>query len=280
MTRMKRVLLLALAASLVLLAWLPFTQQAGAESASAGLKRALVTYASARGVDALISVAQQTEITLQPGGVGPGFGVGQALEPLDDLIEQFSALMQWVLVAFGSQLMLTRLGAHAAVSLALTVALGGLAVLVWQGRVVPRWLQQVALALLVVRFAVPLYAVAAEGLHRHVLADQYQAAQAQLERSRDALGAPSAAAPPSASPAEPPPWYERWVPDWAKKAELPRLPDVPSIGQRVEQSIERLIDLAVLFLFETVALPLAFFWFLRWAFRAALQPRPGAPERR
>ena len=112
---------------------------------------------------------------------------------------------------------------------------------------VPRWLLQIALALLVVRFAVPVYAIAAEGLHRHVLADQYQAAQAQLERSRDALGAPSAAAPPSASPAEPPPWYERWVPDWAKKAELPRLPDVPSIGQRVEQSIERLIDLAVLF---------------------------------
>ena len=38
MARMKRVLLLALAASLLLLAWLPFTQQAGAESASAGLK--------------------------------------------------------------------------------------------------------------------------------------------------------------------------------------------------------------------------------------------------
>jgi hypothetical protein len=277
---MKRVLLLALAASLVLLAWLPFTQQAGLDSASAGMKRALVTYASARGVDALISVAQQTEITLQPGGVGPGFGVGQALEPLDDLIEQFSALMQWVLVAFGSQLMLTRLGAHAAVSLALTIALGGLAVLVWQRRVVPRWLQQVALVLLVVRFAVPLYATAAEALHRHALADQYQSAQAQLERSRDALGASSPAVPPSTAPSEPPRWYERWLPDWAKKGELPRLPDVPSIGQRVEQSIERLIDLAVLFLFETVALPLAFFWFLRWAFKAALSPpADAAPPR-
>lgn len=272
---MKRILFVALAAALVLLAWLPLTQQVGADSARAGLMRALATYASARGIDALISVAQQTEITLQPGGVGPGFGVGQALEPLDDLIEQFSALMQWVLVAFGSQLLLTRLGAHGAVSVLLTLALGAFAVFVWQRRVAPRWLLRVALALLVVRFAVPLYSIAAEGLHRYVLAEQYQSAQAQLERSRDLLGSPSTTAPPSVSPSEPR-WYERWIPDWAKKAELSRLPDVASIGQRVEQSIERLIDLAVLFLFETVALPLAFFWFLRAISKAALGPRPGA----
>lgn len=276
MAAMKRVAFVVLAAALALLCWLPITQQAGAESARAGLKRALATYASARGVDALISVAQQTEITLQPGGVGAGFGVGQALEPLDDLIEQFSALMQWVLVAFGAQLMLTQLGAHGAVSMSLTIALGVSAVFVWQRRVVPHWLLRIALALVVVRFAVPLYAMAAEGLHQYALADQYQSAQVQLELSRDTVGTPSAIAPPLGSPAEPQRWYERWLPDWVKKAEFPRLPDVASIGARVEQIIERLIDLAVLFLFETVVLPLAFFWFMRAALKAALGRPPGA----
>jgi hypothetical protein len=267
----RRLLIIALAAALALLAWLPFTQQAGVESARAGLQRALLTYASARAIDAVISVAQQTELTLQPGGVGPGFGVGQALEPLDDLIEQFSALMQWVLVAFGSQIMLSRLGAHGAVSLLLTLALGAIALLVWQRRAVPRALGRVALALLIVRFAVPLYAVGSEALHRHVLAQPYQAAQAALERSRDGIGPvrPAPAVPPPAPGADAP-WYERVLPDWARKAELPRMPDVASIGQRVEQGIERLVDLAVLFLFETVALPLAFFAFVRLTWRAAL----------
>src|SRR5688572_28405766 len=250
----RRLLLIALAGTLLLLTWLPFTQQAGVESARAGLKRALLTYASARAIDAVISVAQQTEFTLQPGGVGLGFGVGHALEPLDDLIEQFSALMQWVLIAFGLQILLANLGAHAVVSSLLTLALAGVALLAWQRRAIAPWLQRAALALLIVRFAVPLYAVSSEALHRGALDDQYQAAKETLDRSGQALVTPTATAP---APPQSLRWYERWLPDWARKADLPRLPDVASNGQKVEQAIEGLIDLAVLLLFQTVALPLA-----------------------
>lgn len=234
-----------------------------------------MTYASVRAIDAVISVAKQTEITLQPGGVGAGFGVGQALDPLDDLIEQFSSLMQWVLVAFGLQTMLAQLGAHAAVSALLTLALGALAALAWRGAALPRWLQRAAVVLLVVRFAVPVYAVAAEGLHRAVLSPQYAQAQRELDGARRVLDQAAAPAPAGAA-SQPPPtrWVERWLPDWLKEPKLPRLPSVASISDRVELSIERLIDLAVLFLFETIALPLAFFWFLRAAAGAALAPRP------
>ena len=57
------------------------------------------------------------------------------------------------------------------------------------------------------------------------------------------------------------------------------MPSVGSLAERVESSLERLIDLAVLFLFETVALPLAFFWFLRIASKAALEVRPEPSQR-
>ncbi len=272
----RRLLIALLAAALALLAWLPFTQQAGAEASRQGLKRALATYATVRAIDAAISVAKQTEVTLQPGGVGPGFGVGQVLDPLDDLVEQFSALMQWVLVAFGLQTMLAQLGAHTAVSLLLTLVLGALAVLTWRGATTPRWLMRAAVVLLVVRFAVPAYAVAAEFVHRTVLSGQYTEAQRTLDRSRSGIDQESA----PAAVEQAPRWIDRWLPDWAKEARMPRLPGVGTIAERVEQSIERLIDLAVLFLFETVALPLAFFWFLRAVSKAALDPRAAlAPPR-
>lgn len=269
----RRLSIVLLAAALALLAWLPLTQAAGIQASRDGLKRALVTYASVRAIDAVISVAQQTEITLQPGGVGAGFGVGQALEPLDDLIEQFSALMQWVLVAFGLQTMLAQLGAHMVVTALLTLALGALALLAWRGAALPHWLKRAAVVLLVVRFAVPVYAVAAEGLHCAVLSPQYAQAQRGLEASRGSID--QAAAPAAGAAPQPavPRWYERWLPDALKETTLPRLPSVASISERVELSIERLIDLAVLFLFETVALPLAFFWFLRAAVGAALATR-------
>jgi hypothetical protein len=266
-----RALIVLLAAALALLAWLPHTQQVADDASRQGLKRALVTYASVRAIDAAVSVAKHTELTVQPAGVGPGFGVGQLLDPLDDLLEQFAALMQWVLVAFGLQTMLAKLGAHWLVSLLLTLSLVGVAALAWRGTPTPRWLMRAAVGLLIVRFAVPAYAVSAEFVHRSVLSDQYVAAQQSLDNTRNGIDASAA----PAAAAEPPPrWIDRWLPSWLKDSKVPALPAVDSLAERVERSIERLIDLAVLFLFETVALPLAFFWFLRVVSKAALEPRP------
>jgi len=58
-----------------------------------GLKRVLITYAVARGLNGLISVAQGTEISVEPVGVGMTFTPGQILDPVNDLIEQFSWLV-------------------------------------------------------------------------------------------------------------------------------------------------------------------------------------------
>src|SRR5690349_8497107 len=44
-----------------------------------GLKRALATYAAARALNAVISVAQGTEVALEPGGVGVVLAPGQVL---------------------------------------------------------------------------------------------------------------------------------------------------------------------------------------------------------
>ena len=56
-----------------------------------GLKRALTTFAAARALGAVVSVAQGTQVDATPGGVGVSFAPGQALKPLNELIEQFAA---------------------------------------------------------------------------------------------------------------------------------------------------------------------------------------------
>ena len=45
-------------------------RRGGDAQVDAGLKRALATYAAARALNAVISVAQGTEVALEPGGVG------------------------------------------------------------------------------------------------------------------------------------------------------------------------------------------------------------------
>ena len=60
-----------------------------------GIKRALATYAIARGLNGVISVAQGTEVAVEPVGVGVTFTPGQILDPINDLIERFS----WIVLA-------------------------------------------------------------------------------------------------------------------------------------------------------------------------------------
>ena len=68
----------------------------------------------------MISVVQGTQVSVQPGGVGVTFTPGQALDPINDLVEQFSLLMLGASVSFGVQLALIKFGAYWAVSLMLT----------------------------------------------------------------------------------------------------------------------------------------------------------------
>ena len=58
------------------------------------LKNALVTFAVARTLNGVISAAQGTEVALEPGGVGVVLSVGEVLDPINDLIERFSAVIR------------------------------------------------------------------------------------------------------------------------------------------------------------------------------------------
>ncbi len=71
----------------------------GEHYASTAVTKAAATWAVARGLDSAISVAQGTELALEPGGVGVNLTVGEVLDPINDLVEQFSQVM---LVATGS----------------------------------------------------------------------------------------------------------------------------------------------------------------------------------
>ena len=120
---LRRNLLLALLAVAVACAWLrPLDDLAGAQ-AQAGFKRAVASFATARALNAVISVVQGTELSVQPLGVGVTLAPGQMLDPLNDLVERFSDLMLMASVAFGVQLLLIEDGVDCFMSQPLTQVL-------------------------------------------------------------------------------------------------------------------------------------------------------------
>ena len=255
--RFQRALLLVVVAAAVAAAWLAPLDQGATRHAEAGLKRALVTFATARALNAVISVAQGTEVSVQPAGIGVNLAPGQALDSINDLVEQFSTLMLAASVAFGVQLALLKVGAYWAVSAALSlVALAWAAFALRRGPA-PRWLDRALLVALLVRFAIPVAVLGAEAGFQLFLADDYRAGQARIEASTGELS--TLAAPPA--PAKAPDGF------------LDRLRDlVPTPGdvaRRFEalteaagRAIEHIVKLMVVFLLQTLVLPLLLIWLL------------------
>lgn len=255
-------LLLGLALVLAGAWWAPLQQRADAEI-DAGLQRALISFASARTLNGLISVVQGTSLSLQPMGVGVTLTVGELLDPINDLVEQFASLMLMASVAFGVQKLLLALGGHALVSAAVSAAALLAAAWAWRGRC-PAVLTRLMVLLLLLRFAVPVVALGGELVFRELLASDYRDQQQAVELATRELRAQTAMATEAAGGADKAgaaAWLERLRQGASAGLQNLRV-DVEAMRQRVEQLPERIIRLIVVFLAQTLLLPLLLLWLL------------------
>ncbi len=67
------------------------------------LQVTITVFALARGLNAILSVAQGTELSIEPMGVGLTLTPGEILDPLNDLIEQFSSILLLASASLGIQ---------------------------------------------------------------------------------------------------------------------------------------------------------------------------------
>ena len=261
---LRRTALCAAAALVLALAWLGPMDRLATEQVEAGLKRALITFAAARTANALISVVQETTIAIQPLGLGVTVSPAQALDPLNDLIEQFSTLMLAASVSFAIQRVLISIGGFAWVSAALTFAVIAWLYASWRDERAPRWLTSLLLVLLLVRFAVPIAALTSEATFRLTMATEYARAQSGVETTSEELRAMAPDPVPRASGA-----LERLKEWWDRKkgdvqARFEQLKD------KAENMVRHIVVLMALFIVQTLLLPLVFLWVVLRLFRAAL----------
>lgn len=262
-----RLLLVGLLLAMVAAAWLRPLEEAANAQVDAGLKRALISFASARALNAAISLAQGTEIAVQPAGVGVNFSVGQVLDPLNDLVERFADLMLMASIAFGIQKVLLEIGAHWAISafLSLLAAVWALSFL-GRGRA-PPWLSRLLLVLLLARFAVPLATIGSDAAFRHFMADDYAASQQVIEHT---AGGAARLGPPASAESTGlidrlRGWMETQGAEWKARFE--------QLRQAVEQATTHIVKLMVIFVMQTLLLPLLLVWGLYAVVRGALVPR-------
>lgn len=264
---LRRTAMVLAALLVVAAAWFPPLQQAADRQVDAGLQRALISFASARALNGLISVVQGTELSVQPLGVGVTLTLGQALDPVNDLVEQFSSLMLAAAIAFGVQKALLAIGAQGAVSLLLTVLVIAWVAWRWQARPAPPWLSGLLLVLLLTRFAVPLATLGSDFVFQRLLAQDYQVQQAAVDLASSELRELTPKGPASADAKG---WWERTKDRF--EASVPSL-DLDQIKARLENLPERIVGLMVIFLLQTMVLPILLLWALWRLALGALWPR-------
>ncbi len=186
-----KVLIIAAVLFAGMLAMIPTTDEVGRGYVDSAFKRALVSYALARGLNGVISVAQGTEIAIQPAGVGVNFAPGEILDPVNDLVERFSWIMLLASSSLGVQKVLLSMSAwHGLlIGIILLAVLYIAATALSKNARLKSLLGRLFLLLLILRFMMPAIAIANHWVYNTFLQQDYTQASSELELARDEIRA-------------------------------------------------------------------------------------------
>jgi len=260
----KRILWTIIALASVAIAWTGIVDETAEVYAEDAFTRALVTFAVARTLNGVISLAQDTELALEPGGVGVNIGVGQVLDPINDLIEQFSSVMLVAATSLGAQNVLLGITSWWGVTAALAVmGLFALVVLWWPRPVSKRWIMlgtRILMLALVLRFIMPVLIIGTNVIANQFLEPEQRAATAALEATAEEIEEyreETAPLDPDAS------FMDRLGETMRSTVSAMDVEGrLDTLRDSVSNASENIVNLIVLFVLQTIVLPLVFVWLI------------------
>ena len=230
----------------------------GRNYAEGAFSRALLTFALARTLDSAISVAQGTQVAVEPAGVGVNFALGEALDPLNDLVERFSVAMLVATSSLGLQNVLLRMSTWWGTNLALALSAALLLTALWRPALVGGLRHTAAIRLFLIfvflRFAVPVFVIGTNLVFDAFLAAEHEAANQALTATSMEIEALTDEATP---PIEDRSFAQRLGDSLQVLNVRERL---EGLRVRVSSAVEQIINLIVIFALQTIILPLAFLW--------------------
>ncbi len=265
---------------LVALSWTRHLDEAAQHATLQNFQRALAAAALARAFNGVISVAQGTEVALQPVGIGVTLTIGEVLDPLNDLVERFAWLALIASVSLGLQMTLGDMFASPWLSGLMTAAVLGFLVLLWRapdGTWTQRLLRCVA-ALLFARYLLAVVLLASFWIDAAFLADRQDEAMAALSQTSaniEAMQETTTATDVTAEETDLLTALGELIDSSRQQLDLEA--QLAAVEERVEESVEEMINLIVVFLLQTLLLPIATLW-LSWAALSVFWRRAVAPN--
>jgi hypothetical protein len=251
-----RVLLLSFLVLVLAGAWYKPLEGIATPQIDAGLNRALISFATARTLNAIISTIQSTELSFQPLGVGTSFAPGQILRPINELIAQFAELMLAASIAFGVMKVLISIGSFWVISLLMSAFALSWGWFRWRGQQAPIWIERLLFVLLFVRFAMPLVTVGSDAVFQRFMQDDYTKSQKAIEGNRGELMTLA----PTIDESNTGKGFVEQIKTWWSNVNLVEW--LKKLKQVANQVADHIVKLIVVFLMQTLVIPLLLFWAL------------------
>ena len=252
-----------LAVIVALTAYLGWLDEIGERYTQQGLKRTLITYGVARGLNGVISVAQGTELAFEPVGIGVTFTPGQILDPINDLVERFSWVVLISGASLGAQSVLMKITSWPLFTSVIIFFLSISVFLLWRtslsSMTSKNFFYKFTLVLIIVRFSIPVIAILNEGLYLTFLEPQYIEPKSSLEKTAvDIENINSQQKPDLGDDAS---VIEKAKDLYAKAGNVFDIESrLESLKSTVAEVSESALNIIVVFIVQTLVFPVLFLW--------------------
>jgi hypothetical protein len=162
---------------------LPVIDEIADDYFSESIRAATISYATARGVNAVVSVVKESHLELAPAGVGVTIAAGQILDPIDDMTERLSSIMVAAIASLGIQKIGFEISKALAFKAIAIVLLLTIPLLYLDSSTITALLQpaiKLCLILLLLRFMLPASALISDSLYANWLQPGIEASVKKL----------------------------------------------------------------------------------------------------
>ena len=227
----------------------------------ASISRAIYTFAVVRGLNGVISVIQGTAVAVSPAGVGLNLAVGEILDPVNDLVERFSWVMLISTSSLGIQKILMEMGTWFGFTVLLSLSMLLILVGIWTPRGIPinffAFGYKMILISIIIRFCIPAVALVSETLYDLFLAERYARSITSLEKVDKEIKDTGLLA----TENEDPGYLERLKDIYRSAGEKDGIKEkILFLKDKISDYAEYTIDLIIVFLIQTVMIPLVVLW--------------------
>lgn len=260
----------------VALAFFAPLDKLGRDYLDSSFERSLLSFAVARGLNGVLSVAQGTEFAIQPAGVGINFTPGEILDPVNDLVERFSWVMLLSSSSLGMQKVLLSMSSWVWLTIGLSVVAFVYLASLWRqstSSIVGRkYLSRFLVLLMILRFSVPGVALLNEWVFDQFLHQQYSTASSELKKVSDEIASINNESK-SLSKSQHLPNEDLGFLEQAARLYNTALEQVDfdkrleRYKKAAEEVSENTINLIVVFVLQTILLPLLFLWLIIGLFK-------------